>query len=249
MIYAYSGMSKKTINETHTTTNGKPYTLNHNPKLVGSTNYVGKGASNANSQGWERNSNKFFSSLEKKNPDMFSRPNSARIKAKQAPKVDDRMVQHAPELKPYKGEELVHHHIGGDGQAVAEPKSVHPGYGGIHNEEKKAGITQRCEAFSNECEKMTRKQPQMKGKSVDEFHAQINRQSASQGQAGRPAAVRSQAGTAASNGTGQSRPNAVRSQDAKGNAASAARARTNSVRSQASAAKTSAKGTKTGQTR
>ncbi|MCM3162654.1 hypothetical protein M3607_14410 [Metabacillus litoralis] len=34
-----------------------------------------------------------------------------------------------------------HHHIGEGGQAVALPKSLHPGYCGIHNVEKDWGIT------------------------------------------------------------------------------------------------------------
>ncbi|MFJ7929002.1 hypothetical protein [Peribacillus sp. NPDC096448] len=34
-----------------------------------------------------------------------------------------------------------HHLIGEGGQAVALPKSLHPGYGGIHNVEKDWGIT------------------------------------------------------------------------------------------------------------
>lgn len=234
MIYAYSGVSSQAINEPHTTTDGKPYTMNHNPKLVAPTDYLGKGAGKANSQGWERDRNKFFTSLEQKNPELFSRANQARIKAKQAPRVDDRMVKHAPELKPYKGEELVHHHIGGDGQAVAAPQSVHPGSGGIHNVEKKAGITQKCEAFSDKCEKLAQKNPQMRGRSVDEFHAQVSRQSASQSRTDRTDTVRNQ--TAAAKPSGQDRASAVRSQAQGGNTA-AAQARANAVRSQPSAAK------------
>ncbi len=39
-----------------------------------------------------------------------------------------------------KGKPLVHHHIGGGGQAMAIPQPLHPGSGGIHNIEKQIGI-------------------------------------------------------------------------------------------------------------
>ena len=38
------------------------------------------------------------------------------------------------------GDKLVHHHIGGGGQAFPVPQKLHPGSGGIHNIEKEAGI-------------------------------------------------------------------------------------------------------------
>lgn len=45
-----------------------------------------------------------------------------------------------------------HHHIGEGGQAAALPKSLHPGYGGIHNVEKEWGITGVDDQIANRLE-------------------------------------------------------------------------------------------------
>ena len=37
-------------------------------------------------------------------------------------------------------QQLIHHHIGGSGQAMPIPVGLHPGSGGIHNIEKQYGI-------------------------------------------------------------------------------------------------------------
>jgi hypothetical protein len=39
-----------------------------------------------------------------------------------------------------KSKTLVHHHIGGGGQAFAIPAPLHKGFGGVHNIEEAAGI-------------------------------------------------------------------------------------------------------------
>jgi hypothetical protein len=39
-----------------------------------------------------------------------------------------------------RGNPLIHHHVGGGGQAVAVPGGIHPGSGGVHNNEKQIGI-------------------------------------------------------------------------------------------------------------
>lgn len=44
------------------------------------------------------------------------------------------------EIVGLKGKPLVHHHIGGGGQAMAIPQPLHPGSGGIHNIEKQIDI-------------------------------------------------------------------------------------------------------------
>ena len=44
------------------------------------------------------------------------------------------------DVKGLRGNRLIHHHIGGGGQAVAVPSGIHHGYGGIHNNEKQLGI-------------------------------------------------------------------------------------------------------------
>ncbi|MBR3607230.1 MAG: hypothetical protein IKL51_06625 [Lachnospiraceae bacterium] len=43
-------------------------------------------------------------------------------------------------IKGLRGKPLVHHHIGGGGQAYGIPKSLHIGSGGVHNMEKLYGI-------------------------------------------------------------------------------------------------------------
>jgi hypothetical protein len=44
------------------------------------------------------------------------------------------------DIKGLRGKSLVHHHIGGGGQAFALPAPLHLGFGGIHNIEKAIGI-------------------------------------------------------------------------------------------------------------
>ena len=241
MIYAYSGISSKKLDEQHTTKNGKTYTLRHNDKLVSSTNYKGKNASGTNANGWERNSHKFFSDLQQQHPEMFSRANTARIKAKQNPRVDNTMIKHAPELKDFKGEKLVHHHIGENGQAVAAPSSVHPGYGEIHNAEKAAGITEKCKNFSDECEKMAKKNPDMVGKPVNEFHAQMQKQSASQKQPAAQKNTAQQSTTQKASAQSVSRSQAARSTNSK-SAVPGGQSRAGAVRTQSGASRTGSTG-------
>ncbi|WP_127534768.1 hypothetical protein [Paenibacillus kobensis] len=58
-----------------------------------------------------------------------------------SPINDKQFREHFPQydIKLY-NDTLIHHHIGGGGQAVAVPSKLHPGSGGIHNAEKEAGI-------------------------------------------------------------------------------------------------------------
>ncbi|WP_240458842.1 hypothetical protein [Virgibacillus sp. Bac330] len=63
------------------------------------------------------------------------------MKRGRVPKVDEQFLNHFPQYKEYLQEPMRHHHIGEGGQAVALPKSLHPGYGGIHNVEKEWGVT------------------------------------------------------------------------------------------------------------
>ena len=44
------------------------------------------------------------------------------------------------DLAGLRGKTLVHHHIGGGGQAFAIPSPLHEGMGGVHNVEKSLGI-------------------------------------------------------------------------------------------------------------
>ena len=99
--------------------------------------YKGRKASGTNAAGWERNSAKYFRSLNKKHPEYFSKENLNRIKKGKVPKVDKQFVEFFPQYANYEGDNLRHHHVGGGGQAYAIPSTLHPGYGGVHNYEKK----------------------------------------------------------------------------------------------------------------
>ncbi|MET3656327.1 hypothetical protein [Sporosarcina psychrophila] len=52
---------------------------------------------------------------------------------------------------------LIHHHVGGGGQAVAVPSKLHPGTGGIHNAEKAAGIWRNDNEYAILLEKFLNK--------------------------------------------------------------------------------------------
>lgn len=168
-IKAYDNIPDNVLDETHTTANGKTYTIRCNEKLVVDMSFKGKNQPTSNSQGWERSSSKYFQQLHQNHPEMFSAKNTARIQNNQAPIVDQKMIDHNPQFAQFKGEPLAHHHIGGDGQAAAVPRSMHMGYGEIHNHEKKAGITQNCKDFSQKCDNYVQKNANAVGKNASEM--------------------------------------------------------------------------------
>ena len=71
------------------------------------------------------------------------------------PKVDKQFVEFFPQYANCEGDILRHHHVGGGGQTYAIPSTLHPRYGGVHNYEKKAGVTgndyltNRAQSFEN----------------------------------------------------------------------------------------------------
>lgn len=169
-FYSYEGISDDVLDKVHTTSTGENYTLRHNESLKVEMQYLGKGNSNANSQGWERNSAKYFESLYQSHPEMFSKKNATRVKDGHAPIVDTKMIAHNPGWEQYRNQPLVHHHIGGDGEAVAVPKNAHKGQGEIHNHEKAAGITDNCKSFSKTCGS----QADSVGKTTSQLHSQYD---------------------------------------------------------------------------
>lgn len=169
-FYSYEGVSDDVLDKVHTTSTGETYTLRHSESLKVEMQYLGKGNSNANSQGWERNSAKYFDTLYQSHPEMFSKKNAARVKDGHAPIVDAKMIAHNPGWEQYRNQPLVHHHIGGDGEAVAVPKNAHKGQGEIHNHEKAAGITDNCKSFSKTCGS----QSDSVGKTTSQLHSQFN---------------------------------------------------------------------------
>lgn len=169
-FYSYEGVSDDVLDKVHTTSTGETYTLRHSENLKVEMQYLGKGNSNANSQGWERNSAKYFDSLYQSHPEMFSKKNAARVKEGHAPIVDAKMIAHNPGWEQYRNQPLVHHHIGGDGEAVAVPKNAHKGQGEIHNHEKAAGITDNCKNFSKTCGN----QSDSVGKTTSQLHSRFD---------------------------------------------------------------------------
>ena len=151
-ILAYDRVSFAVLDEVHyTKKTGAAYSLRQKDILNVEMPFRGQGVSRTNSQGWLRDSNYYFSKLRDVHPELISKKNGVRIDNKEAPIVDARMVKHIPEWEPYIGQSLIHHHVGGDGEAVAVPEEIHPGFGEIHNHEKAAGITDECKSFSNYC--------------------------------------------------------------------------------------------------
>ncbi|MBP9037176.1 MAG: hypothetical protein KBG38_05275 [Candidatus Cloacimonas sp.] len=102
--------------------------------------FKGVGKSSANSAGWERDAGKHFESLLDSNPNFWSEANVARIESGAVPVVDEIFVGYFHQYKNQMGDKLIHHHIGGGGQAAAVPQSLHKGFGGIHNVEKTYGV-------------------------------------------------------------------------------------------------------------
>ncbi|MGG4466559.1 hypothetical protein ABER68_00815 [Paenibacillus alvei] len=99
--------------------------------LVVDMPYLGKGKQSTNSEGWLRD-NKFY----------FNDANIKNLNNGWAIVYDAVFRKHFPQydIVGLKGKPLVHHHIGGGGQAMAIPQPLHPGSGGIHNIEKQIGI-------------------------------------------------------------------------------------------------------------
>ena len=174
-IRSLDGISDDVLNAPHATEDGKSYTLNYSEQLTAQAQFKGKGKSNANAQGWERNSIKYYKELEAEHPEMFSRSNSKRIANHQSPIVDQRMIQYNPQFKDYKEDTLIVHHIGGDGEVTAIPHSMHKGYGGVHNEEKAVGITGQCKDFSEKCQRALEKDPNLKSASREEMRNEVEK--------------------------------------------------------------------------
>ena len=168
-ISLYAGIAKQELSAARTTSEGKTYTLNHSDKLVVNMRYKGETGSNVNSQGWERSSSYFFKEIQNQHPEYFSKKNNILIESGKSPVVDTKFVNYFPQYKEYKGETLVHHHIGQDGQAVALPQSVHKGYGEIHTVEHELGITDKAEKFSKSCGEACKKDPSLYGRTSDQF--------------------------------------------------------------------------------
>ncbi|WP_330219317.1 RHS repeat-associated core domain-containing protein, partial [Paenibacillus xylanivorans] len=116
------------------------------PRLVVEMPFIGKNGSSMNSEGWLRDHKYFWKELLDRYPEAFSDNNKKIIAGKNPfttmPTNDEVFRTYFPQydVKGLRGQGLVHHHVGGGGQAVPVPTPIHPGSGGIHNVEKKLGI-------------------------------------------------------------------------------------------------------------
>ena len=175
MIGVYKNVSKSEITKDRITSNGKHYNLNHDKNLIVDMKFKGQGEKrdNVNSQGWERSSSEYFKFLSNNHPEYFSNKNRTLIDNNKAPVVDKQFVDHFPQYKEFQNEKLIHHHIGGDGQAVAVPQSVHKGFGEIHNIENKLGITKNGKEFSEKCENLCKKNEKNYNKNSSELKAEL----------------------------------------------------------------------------
>jgi len=129
------------------------YSINYNPEYVISMDFLGQKKNRTNKCGWLRDKNYFFKNLLKEHPEIFSEENKIAIAEGDQPLVDNKFIEHFPEYKEFIGDELIHHHIGEDGQAVSLPASIHRGYGIVHNAEKNIGVTEAGRQFSQEVQK------------------------------------------------------------------------------------------------
>lgn len=116
------------------------------PRLVVEMPFVGQGAADANAAGWLRSASTYWEEIAARHPDAFS-PFNRDVLAGRVPGVTSpvndatfRAYFRQFDVKGLRGKSLVHHHIGGGGQATALPSPLHPGYGGVHNLEKALGI-------------------------------------------------------------------------------------------------------------
>ena len=101
------------------------------PEFIVDMPYVGEGMRNANAQGWMRDSNYFFRELSKLHPEIFSDDNLLRIQNGKAPIVNEKFLEYFPQYADYLDQPLIHHHIGGGGQAMPIPQDLHSGSGGF----------------------------------------------------------------------------------------------------------------------
>ncbi len=124
----------------------------HPEELIVDMNFVGKGSGPKNSLGWEESADRYFQALYERDPELFTgEANRAAVvggKVRGAVFVDEQWAQKYPQYRPFLGEQLQHHHIGQDGQAVALPAPIHYAYGVIHSEEKQMGVTDSALAYT-----------------------------------------------------------------------------------------------------
>ena len=121
--------------------------------------YVGKGKPGTNAEGWLRDKDFYWKEIMSKHPESLSKANKQKIDLGFSPINDKTFREHFPQydIKELYNDKLIHHHVGGGGQAVAVPSKLHPGTGGIHNAEKAAGVWGNDSEYAELLEKFLNK--------------------------------------------------------------------------------------------
>ncbi|WP_268875349.1 hypothetical protein, partial [Cytobacillus firmus] len=129
------------------------------PRITVEMPYVGKGKSGTNAEGWLRDKDFYWKEIMNKHPESLSKVNKQKINLGFSPINDKAFREHFPQydIKELYNDTLIHHHVGGGGQAVAVPSKLHPGTGGIHNAEKAAGIWGNDSQYAELLEKFLKK--------------------------------------------------------------------------------------------
>lgn len=138
---------------------------NHNEELIVDMPLC-KDHRRSNAEGWLRDRGYYFSKIQERNPQAISETNAIRIKYKMNIVIDKQFIEAYPEYSSFLGDTLVHHHIGGGRQAVAVPSKLHINNIGIHDDEKKLGITESAKKYSDFCKQKIIKNPKVTDESL-----------------------------------------------------------------------------------
>lgn len=123
-------------------------------ELIVNMSYVGAGARMASPMGFSTDPVEYHRALCEEMPDLYVGDNyrrcfdyEGRFKGGVVT-VDAAWAMRFPQYRPFQGEKLMIHMIGGGHQAVAVPESVFPRGGGVlENAERELRVTARCEHF------------------------------------------------------------------------------------------------------
>ena len=176
-ILHYTKEAIDNLNIVYKTKGNEEYSINYPDNLIIDSDFLGKNINCANSQGWERDCNKYFEVLLKTHPEYFSKNNKEKIENNIAPIVNKKFLEHFPQYGVFLKQKLVVHHIGGDGPMVAISENMHSkGFGEIHNVKKSLGIRDIAMTFSNQVEIQIDNGKLEKGKSVTYYYDNLNEQ-------------------------------------------------------------------------
>jgi len=95
--------------------------------------WVGKGPGvNSSELGYLRDSGKFWQEYAAQYGKDLSRANLKRAQGGRAPKVDKQWIKVNPQHASYKGQPLIHHHVGQGSKAVPIPEQLHHAHSALH---------------------------------------------------------------------------------------------------------------------